>query len=394
MKYIVTSIFLLIITSGCAKQVRNALPESQVKSAQVVGFDQVRDWGDEFSPYFQQDIIESHTQIRNGYPELFSETNNTLDILTISGGASYGAYGIGILKGWSDKGDYPIFRLVTGISTGSLIAPFAFLAGEYLDIVSDFYLNATNEGVFKRKSIRNIIYSDSVASSEPLQLKIESAIDEKILNKIAEEHKKGRRLFIGTTNLDAKRLVIWNMGHIASIGGPDALELFHKIILASASIPVALSPVYIPVEAKGVEYDEMHVDGGVNVEVFFYGNIIDVKAALDEIGATLDEEIRVFIIRNSQIENKYKPVDPRIISVAKSAISNLIGSQGIGDLYRIYTVSQRDGFDYNLASIPADFEFEGDGGFEPVQMKRLYEVGYDEAINGYKWGKTPPGFKK
>ncbi len=169
--FIVSVFLLLLLTSGCAKQVRNALPESQVKSARVVGFEQVRDWGDEFNSYFQQDLIKSYSQFRNGYPELFNDPNYTIDILTLSGGGAYGAFGIGILDGWSDRGDYPRFKLVTGISTGSLIAPFAFLGGEYIDIVSDFYLNATNEGVFKIKSVRNMIYSDSVASSEPLKLK-------------------------------------------------------------------------------------------------------------------------------------------------------------------------------------------------------------------------------
>ena len=393
MKYIAI-IFFLIITSGCAKQVRNALPEEHVEIAQVVGFEQVRDWGDEFSSYFQKDVVASHNQFRDFYPEIFNNKNHTIDILTISGGGAYGAYGIGLLDGWSDKGDYPVFRLVTGISTGALIAPFAFLGGKYLDVVADFYLAATNEGVFERKSIRNIIFSDSVASSEPLHLKIESAIDDEMLEKIAIEHKKGRRLFVGTTNLDARRLVIWNMGHIASIGGPKARELFHKIILASASIPVALNPVYIPVKANGAEYDEMHVDGGVNVEVFFYGNIIDVKAGREEVVESFPEKVRIFIIRNSQIENRYKPVDPRIVSIAKAAISNLIGSQGVGDLYRIYAVSERDEIDYNLASIPADFKFKESVGFDPEEMKRLYDVGYEEAINGYSWEKTPPGFKE
>jgi len=394
MKYIVSTILLLVITSGCTKQVRNALPEEHVEIAQVVGFEQVRDWGDEFSPYFQKDVVESHNQFRDSYPEIFNHPDHTIDILTISGGGSYGAYGIGLLDGWSDKGDYPTFRLVTGISTGALIAPFAFLGGKYLNIVSDFYLAATNDEVFKRKSIRNILFSDSVASSEPLQLKIEDAIDDEMIEKIAQEHKKGRRLFVGTTNLDARRLVIWNMGHIASIGGSDARELFHNIILASASIPVALNPVYIPVEANGVEYDEMHVDGGVNVEVFFYGNIIDVKSGRDEVVESFPEKVRIFIIRNSQIETSYKPVEPRIVSVAKAAISNLIGSQGVGDLYRIYAVSERDEIDYNLASIPADFKFQENTGFDPVEMRKLYEVGYKEAIKGYKWGKTPPGFKE
>jgi len=386
---------ILIICTACVKSTRTALPEKYVDSANIAGIEQVRDWGETYSTYFQNDFIKAAQEFRKSYPELFTNPDSTIDILAISGGGSKGAYGIGLLKGWDDSGDLPIFRLVTGISTGALIAPFAFLGDEYLDIVAKFYTNVSDEDIYKKKSLTNIIYSDSLASSLPLQTLIRENINEELIKKVAEEHKKGRRLFIGTTNLDAKRLVIWNMGRIAEIGDERAIELFQNILLASAAVPVALPPVYISMVANGEVYDEMHVDGGTSVEVFFYGAILDIESGLKTLGIEDIPKVRLFIIRNSIIQlSEYKPVKPRIIDIASNAMTNLIGSQGIGDLYRIYTISQRDGFEFNLATLPDDYKYETKVQFDPVEMKMLYEMGYEAAKNGYPWKKYPPFYIK
>ncbi len=397
-KYLIAyiSIFsILVISTGCSKKIRFALPEEYVDTANIVGIDQVRDWGDTHSTYFQNDFIESAKQMRKNYPDLYSKSDSYIDILAVSGGGSKGAYGIGLLKGWHDSGNIPTFRLVTGISTGSLIAPFAFLGGEYLDIPAEFYKNVSDRDVYIKKPLAKILFgADSIASSLPLQGILKKIINKEFLKKVAEQHKKGRRLFIGTTNLDSKRLVIWNMGHIAEIGNDRAVEIFQKVLLASAAIPVALPPVYFSMEANGKVYDEMHVDGGTSVEVFFYGAVLDIKSGLKTLGIENLPQVRLFIIRNSIIEHDYKAVKPRIIDIASRALSSLIGSQGVGDLYRIYTVAQRDGIDYNLASLPPDYNYETKTEFDTDLMNKLYNRAYEEAKNGYPWKKYPPYYKK
>lgn len=394
LRFVIKILFVLVFLFGCAKIVRHPLPEEYADSASVVGIEQVRDWGDAQSTYFQNDIIESAKQMRESYPELYNRSDSTINILAISGGGSKGAWGIGLLKGLSDSGDITNFRLVTGISTGALIAPYAFLGGEYIDVIANFYTNVTDDDIFRKKRLSVILAgTDSLASSRPLQSLIEENIDQEFLNKVAEEHKKGRRLYIGTTNLDAKRLVIWNMGQIAEIGDERALELFQKIVLASASMPVAMNPTYFSVEANGKVYDEMHVDGGVTVEVFFYGSILDIESAIDTLEIKGKPTVRLFIIRNAIIKPDYESVKPRLSSIAGSSLSNLIRNQGIGDLYRIYTISQRDGIEFNLASLPSDYEYESEGQFDPAEMKLLYSMGYKAAINGYDWEKYPPLYK-
>jgi len=208
---------------------------------------------------------------------------------------------------------------------------------------------------------------------------------------IAAEYRKGRALWIGTTNLDAKRPVIWNIGVIAASGGPEALELIHKVILASASIPAAFPPVFIEVEADGDRYDEMHVDGGTASQIFLYPAGIDwgrVAQRLEVNGTP-----RAYLIRNSSLEPEWETVSPKILPIAGQSIVSLIRTQGIGDMYRIYLNCMRDGLDYNLAYIPEDFDPEPSEAFDPVYMGKLFDLGYRLAKEGYPWSKAPPGFE-
>ena len=395
---IIPILFLLVSLTSCSKKIRAGLPGEYIDSANLSGFVQVRDWGDEPSEYFQEDYIESIKQYLKNNPDVFNNPDRTVDVLAISGGGSKGAFGIGVLKGWDDFGELPEFKLVTGISTGALLAPFAFLGGEHLDTAARLYTSITDDDVYIKKSFTSILYSifrsDSLSSSLPLQSLLEKHITQKFLEEIAQEHQKGRRLYVGTTNLDAKRLVIWNMGHIAEIGDESAVKLFRKIMLASAAIPIALPPVYFSVEANGKYYDEMHVDGGASVEVFFFGSILDLNAGRETFHVKKEElpTIRIFILRNSIIESNYEVVDPTIIDIASNSLSHLLGSQGVGDLYRIYTISQKEGYEYHLASIPSDYNYKAKSAFDLVEMKMLYDLGYEMAKNGYPWENYPPNF--
>ena len=399
-KLSVTILFLLALgISSCASQTRNPLPERYSGKAEIVGMPQVRDWGGDKSEFFQKDFEESIRQHIKTMPEGYKIEDDVFDVLAISGGGSNGAFGAGLINGWDASGTRPVFTLVTGISTGALIAPFAFLGGEYDREIGRLYTSVSSDDIFRKKSFTGILSSlagstDSLADSKPLADLLDRYIDEEMFNKIAQAHTEGRRLFIGTTNLDARKLTVWNMGAIAASGHPNALELFRSIVLASASMPVAFPAVYINVEAEGQTYDEMHVDGGVLVGVFFYGNIFDIDEGFENLGIKNKPEIRIFIIRNNQIEAQYEEVKLDVLSIAGRSLSSLTASQGVGDLYRIYLITQRDGVDFNLASIPPDFEPNAQEAFDPVEMKRLYDLGYDMAVNGYPWQKFPPLYEE
>jgi hypothetical protein len=350
----------------------------------------VRAWGDEFSPEFQRDLIESVRQEeRSG---LFQE-GGFVDFLAISGGGGDGAFGAGLLCGWTVAGNRPNFKMVTGISTGALTAPFAFLGHAYDDGLKKVYTTVSSKDIFRLKSLFGMVQSDAISLNDPLAKLTTEYVDEKMLADIAAEHAKGRRLYIGTTALDAQRPVVWNMGAIAASGHPDALELFRRIMIASAAVPVVFPPVYITVEAGGRRYDEMHVDGGVTKQVFLYGPMLKPLSAVKAMGLPAPRRKgRVFVLRNTPIKPAWQSVRPLIRSIGHRSVSTLIKAQGVGDIYRIFATTQRDGGDFHLAYIPDELDTTRSDEFDTKVMNVLFETGYKLARYGYRWQKEPPGF--
>jgi predicted acylesterase/phospholipase RssA len=320
----------------------------------------------------------------------------TVDILALSGGGSDGAFGAGLLCGWTARGDRPRFKLVTGISTGSLIAPFAFLGAEYDQKLKEVYTTISTKDIYVVRSLLKMLRSDSLADTYPMARLAAGYVDEKMLADIAREHKKGRRLFIGTTNLDAQRLVIWDMGAIAASGHPNAGKLFRQIMLASAAIPVMFPPMYLEVEAGGNKYDEVHVDGGAVAEVITYEYTFRPFAVKAEArGADAKPRPgRLFIVRNSKTKPEWGKTEAGLRGITERALNTIIKYQGIGDLYRIYTLSKVDGVEFNLAVIPGDFNVTRTEEFDRNYMNQLFNLGYDLGRRGYPWMKLPPGLKQ
>ena len=381
---------ILFLTTfyGCATiHKRNPVPEEKVSIAKISGIQFCRMWGDTLPEDFDSRLAHAKAQIENNNPAMLNISHN---YLAISGGGSDGAFGAGVLVGWTASGNRPTFQMVTGISTGALIAPFAFLGSAYDAQLQEAYTTISTKDILKKRRPLKILTGDAAVDSKPFKQLIAKYITPSMLKEIAGEYMKGRRLYIGTTNLDAKRPVIWNIGAIASSGHPDAIKLVRSVMLASASIPGIFPPVYIEVEADGHRYDEIHVDGGTASQVFLYPGKIDYAYAKRKVGITLKG--RVFIIRNSRLQTDWEMVSPKIGSIAKESILTLIMTQGTGDLYRIFFGTQRDGIEYNLAYIPETFKVEHKEPFDRKYMNKLFDLGYDLAIRGYPWDKSPPGF--
>ena len=162
-------------------------------------------------------------------------------------------------------------------------------------------------------------------------------------------------------------------------------------MLASASIPVAFPPVYFSVVADGKRYEEMHVDGGTAAQVFFYGFTLDLHAAMREAGVQGRTPVRLYVIRNGKLTVPWQLMLPRILPIAERSLHGLLGAQVVGDLYRIYTVTQREGIEFNLAHIPEDYDIDAKESFDREVMNRLYQLGYEWARGGYPWQHLPPG---
>jgi len=311
-------------------------------------------------------------------------------LLAISGGGDNGAFGAGLLNGWSAAGTRPVFKAVTGVSTGALIAPFAFLGEKYDPVLKEVYTRISPKDIATERGVLAAITLDAMADNRPLWALISKHVNEDLLKAVAAEHQKGRILLVGTTNLDARQPVVWNMGVIAASGSPQALDLFRSILLASAAIPGAFPPSMIRVEVDGKEYDEMHVDGGASAQVFMYPPAL--KRAAESAGETMQRTAAVYVIRNSSLAASWEPVERRTIGIAGKAIDSLIYTQGFGDLFRIYLTTQRDGLDFNLAFIGADFSYRGKKQpFETAYMNALYDYAFALGRNGYQWRHQPPG---
>jgi hypothetical protein len=359
--------------------------------ASVPGFSAVRGWAGEERGYLTQSMLAAIRQERIRAEKGIAPLDPSVNMLALSGGGANGAFGSGILKGWSEMGTRPEFRFVTGISTGALMAPFAFLGPEYDDTLKQFYTTTSSNDIFKTRSPFSIITRDSLASTEPLKDLISETVDDEVISAVAEEHVKGRRLFIATTNLDAGRAVVWDMGAIASSGQPSAAALFRKVMLASASIPVAFPPQYFQVEADGMLYDEMHVDGGVVAQAFLFAGFFEPLSAMQEAGLErINRPVNVYIIRNGFVTPQPDIVEPKIIPIAGAATSLLLKTQGIGDLVRVYGFCERTGMDFNLAHIPDTFTRKSREAFDIEYMNELFAIGYDMALAGYPWEKVYP----
>ncbi len=385
-----------LLLQGCMSlQVRHPLPENLQDQAQVAGLPGIRDWGDVESKNLEQSALESVQQeLAANHGRLEPEAN----FLALSGGGGDGAFGAGILCGWTAAGTRPRFKLVTGISTGALIAVFAFLGPEYDATLKAAYTTISDQDIYTRNSwvkvALNLGRVEAAANTRPLAKLLERLIDENLLQAVAAAHLQGRRLLVGTTQLDAQRLVIWNMGAIAASRRPDALKLFRQVLLASVSTPVALNPVYIKVQAAGQTYDEMHVDGGIKAQVMLYGEAISFFTTSKKLGSQMPQRPRkLYLIRNAQVSPEYERIKPHIWAIATRSISTLTKSQGVDDLYRIFVLAQRDGIDYNLAFIPLDFHPKRASEFDTKYMKTEFELAYNLARSGYKWHKYPPGME-
>jgi hypothetical protein len=385
---VVLTIMLAVLAAGCATPERlPPVPVDEATLVQPLGIPNAR-----FFP-------DSQTA------ELTAEANAALDrqkkylgitdpdaplppanFLAISGGSDEGAFGAGLLNGWTVAGTRPQFDLVTGVSTGALSAPFAFLGSDHDDDLREVYTTIGAADIFTRRGFISGLFSDALTDTTPLWRLIVRYVDADLMAEIAREYEKGRLLIIGTTNLDAERAVLWNIGAIAASGHPGALNLIRNVLRASSAIPGAFPPVMIDVELNGVTYQEMHVDGATSNQLFLYPPSVRLQQ--------VERRRSAYLIRNARMDPEWTKVERRALTIASRAISAMIHANGTSDLTQVYFVTLRDGVDYNLAYIGREFDAPRGDMFDPVYMRALYDYAFELAKAGYPWRKAPPTLQK
>ena len=382
----VAAAMVAITLVGCASAPTRLQPLPETLSAQagIPGIPGARHWGDMQPPGFDTWLKLTDAELAANFSGIMNRPHH---YLSLSGGGADGAYGAGILAGWTAHGTRPEFTIVTGTSTGALIAPFAFLGPRYDPLLRKLYTELTTADLIERRDLLDILRNDSATSSAPLRRLLEQTIDDAFVAELAEQHRRGRSLLVGTTNLDAARPVTWSLTRIAASGSPRARTLIHDVLLASASIPGVFPPVMIEVEADGRRFEEMHVDGGVTSQVFVYPTGLDWGRVKDRLA--VEGPPALYVINNNRGLLAWETAPRRVLPILLRSVDSLIRTQGIGDLAQIYLLSQRDGLRFNLAYIPASFKEQPLEKFDPVYMRKLFELGFERASAGYPWTAGP-----
>jgi predicted acylesterase/phospholipase RssA len=387
-------VLLLVSTAipATAEQ-RTPYTEAELENAIPMGIPGVRAWGD--AP-----LSVLRTQLANLGPLL---TGQPVSMLALSGGGEHGAFGAGLLCGWSESGHRPTFDIVTGVSTGALMSPFAFLGRQYDERLKTLYTQMTFHSVFSGNPFLGL-FGQGLYSTAPLQRLVASQIDQKLLDDIATAYRNGRRLFVITTNLDAQRPVLWNMGALAASGHPQALELFRKVLVASASVAGAFDPIYIDAEANGHHFKEMHVDGGTAYPLFAVP--VRLLAATGQVDGHNNAQAggdsgqgggdsgqgggQIYVIINNNLDPDFAVTKPKTFNIAARAFNTLVKSSFYDTILNSYIFAKDEGYTFNLAYIPNSFEIKSVGLVDRKYMLALFDLGHAEGVRGDAWQHTPP----
>lgn len=376
--------------AGCASNLpeRLPVPEPLVAAAHVQGMTDIRVWGDEAHSASKRFLTAEAPRLKEKYGRKAGRTTSS-NLLAISGGADDGAFGAGLLVGWGERGDRPQFDLVTGVSAGALIAPFAFLGQEADHQLSEIFTRYHSDQIYEANILGGILGGPGLAKNDPLKRLISRYVDTALVKRLGEERAKGRILLVGTTNIDVQRPVYWDIGLIAQSGKPESAQLIRDVLLASAAIPGVFPPVRIKVRANGKEYEELHVDGGTTREVFYSPADFSFREIDKIVGRPIPRKL--FVVRNGKLGPEYEVTSETAIALGARSLTTVLKNQTIGDLIRMHAKAKTEGIEFNLAYIPDTFKADRPQPFDQAYMRALYAEGHQVGKAGYKWMSSPPG---
>lgn len=378
----------LTLLAGCATGPQRAQYDAEDEARAIVpGFEDIRFYADDDGSNFRNHIVSQvMNQVAVGGVGILK--HGEANWLMISGGGEDGAYGAGVMVGLTKTGKRPKFDLVSGVSTGALMAPFVFLGSRYDPELKSIYTDIERSDIFQIIGLRGLVAGAGAVSSAPLRQTIEEKVSERMLDEIAAEHRKGRRLYVVTTNLDAQRPVVWDMGAIAATPAPNRRKLFLDVLQASASIPGVFPPVFITAEADGERFEEMHVDGGSTMQVLTLPSSITRNA---DRRARLDKRKRaIYILMNNTMQPRFEQTKARTLSIAGRSLSTIIKRHGIQSIEIMYDIAKERGVGFYVTYVERDFDVELPAPFDQGYMTALFDYGYQRALADDVWRTKPP----
>lgn len=306
---------------------------------------------------------------------------NEINVLAISGGGSDGAFGAGVLKGWTESGTRPTFNVVTGVSTGALIASFAFLGSAWDGEIERFYTRITDEHIYAKKGVAGL-FQESLYDTAPLRTLVEKAANRHLIDAVAREHRRGRRLYVATTDLDSGVITVWDMGAIAASVNPGRYETYRDVLVASAAFPGFFEPVFVR-DSIDPEKTRMHVDGGVKAPILLRSFMV----------AGTQKKKTVYMLINGKLtrEAGIELVKPTVIDISKRSISELMRGLTYKTIYQAYVTSKNARASFRMIHVPDDVrDIENALSFKPEEMRRMFEVGYISGRDKSRWLAEPP----
>lgn len=362
---------LAFALAACSSLPRTPYTAADAVNSRVLDLDGLRRYADEPASKFRLDK---------------SDVAPIKTYLALSGGGADGAYGVGVLNGWTASGNRPAFSVVSGVSTGGLIAPFAFLGPRYDDTLKEVYTSGIAESLLQDPSLMRVLFGSGLFGNKRLRELVARYVGQDILSEVARENAKGRKLLIVTTDLDTQRTVIWDMGRIAAVGTPEALQLFRDVMAASASIPLVFPPIMIDAEGQGKRFQEMHVDGGVTAPVLTLPDALLFR----ERSWPANGRMNIYILVNKKLEGNFELVSNSTIDVASRSISAITQAQTRSVILSTYDFARRNRLGFHLSYIERDYPAPETEGFDTAYMRALYQYGYEKAAAGQAWTATPP----
>lgn len=312
----------------------------------------------------------------------FAAHTKELNVLAISGGGSDGAFGAGVLKGWSESGKRPVFNIVTGVSTGALIANFAFLGTSWDPVLERFYTHITQEQIYADNGIFGLV-QDSLYDTAPFRAMVEKVVDDELLEAVAEQHRQGRRLYVATTDLDTGTIVVWDMGGIAASNHPSRVDTYRDVLVASAAFPGFFKPVYVR-HSDEQGKARMHVDGGVKAPVLLRSFMVEGP----------QKTKTVYMLINGKLSLKAgdtSPVAPTVLGISKRSIAELMRGLTYKTIYQSYVTSRQARSRFRILHVPDEAQDIDDAlRFRPKEMRKLFDVGYRIGKDPANWAQEPP----
>ncbi|CAH0530107.1 patatin-like phospholipase family protein [Vibrio hippocampi] len=373
---------LCLLVTACSSVDRKANKESEYYAP--LNSDYIRYWDGETSKL----LSAKYNQYNSQRFQNRLDKDGVLNYLALSGGGFNGAFSAGILTAWSDQGTRPQFDVVTGVSTGAIVSIFAFLGSDYDHELKQLYTETDFNDLFEQNNVFSAFSGKALYDNSKFEQKVRTTINDELVSQIAFESRLGRKLFIGTTDLDNQKLAIWDIGRIAEFGSPRATELIQDLVVASSSVPGAFPVKRIHLTINGEEYDELHVDGGIVRQVFFAPQWFNIE------NMAAGEQQNLYVIRNGGLAPKYQQTEITFTDISARTIDTLLLSQGIGDIEFIFHYAKRYDINFNLAYIQSDFpDIEQEDPMSKAYMQRLYQYSYQKKNQHSAWSQVPPSLR-